>query len=159
MEEEFVLRAPAVEETRVPEPARFGDEGAAAVETAQTMPKNMVPFVELPQSSEEYEDSGDINPVAAASAAGKIAEFVPASEEVLGAGTSWGPRHGAIIQSEPPLEFLRSEQEEEAVWKAQFEVGSQIQDHLNRALELHRTTDFQISQVGGSLPGIVCIWP
>ena len=33
------------------------------------------------------------------------------------------------------------------VWKAQFEVGSQIQDHLDRALELHRTTDFQISNV------------
>ena len=45
-------------------------------------------------------------------------------------GTSEGPRHGAIIQSGVPLEFLRSEQEEEAVWKAQFEVGSQIQDHL-----------------------------
>ena len=57
------------------------------------------------------------------------------------------------------MEFLRSEQEEEAIWKAQFEVSSQIQDHLDRALELHRMTDFQISQVGGSLPGIVRIWP
>jgi len=96
-----------VEETRVPEPARFGDDGAAAAETAQTTPKNVLPFVELPQSSEEYEDSGDINPVAAA--AGKFAEFGSASEEVIGAGTSGGPRHGAIIQSEVPLEFLRSE--------------------------------------------------
>ena len=57
------------------------------------------------------------------------------------------------------MEFLRDEQEEEAVWKAQFEAGSQILGHLDRALELHRTTDFQISQVGGSLPRIVCIWP
>ena len=40
------------------------------------------------------------------------------------------------------MEFLRNEQEEEAVWKAQFEVGSQILGHLDRALELHRTTDF-----------------
>ena len=70
-----------------------------------------------------------------------------ASEEVLRTGTSEGPRHGAIIQSGVPLEFLRSKQEEEAVWKAQFEVGSQIQDHLDRALELHRTTDFWISNV------------
>ena len=68
MEEELVLRAPTVEETRVPEPARFGDDGAAAAETAQTTPKNVLPFVELPQSSEEYEDSGDINPVAASPA-------------------------------------------------------------------------------------------
>ena len=45
------------------------------------------------------------------------------------------------------MEFLRSKQEEEVVWKAQFEVDSQIQDHLDRALELHRTTDFQISKV------------
>ena len=74
-------------------------------------------------------------------------------------GTSEGPRHGAIIQSGVPLEFLRNEQEEEAVWKVQIEVGSRIMDHLDRALELHRTTDFQISQVGGSLPRIVCIWP
>ena len=35
-----------------------------------------------------------------------------ASEEVLSAGTSEGPHHGAIIQSGFPLEFLRSEQEE-----------------------------------------------
>ena len=53
------------------------------------------------------------------------------------------------------MEFLRNEQEEEAVWKAQIEAGSQILGHLDRALELHRMTDFQISQVGGSLPGIV----
>ena len=125
---------------------------------AQTAPENVVPFVELLQSSGEYESSGEVDPVAAASAADKIAEFVSASEEVLGAGTSEGPRHGAIIQSKVPLEFLRSEQEEEAVWKAQFEVGSQIQDHLDCALGLHRTTDLQISQVGGSLPGILRIW-
>ena len=84
----------------------------------------MVPFVELPQSNEEYEGLGEVNPVAAASAADKIAEFASASEEVLGAGTSEGPRHGAIIQSGVHLEFLRSEQEEEAVWKMPFEVGS-----------------------------------
>ena len=63
-----------------------------------------------------------------------------------------------IIQSGVPLEFLHSGPEEEAVWNAQFKVGSQIQDHLDHALGLHRTTDLQISQVGGSLPGIIRIW-
>ena len=57
------------------------------------------------------------------------------------------------------MEFLRDEQEEEAIWKAQIEAGSQILGHLDRALELHRTTDFQICQVGGSLHGIICVWP
>ena len=142
MEEESALRAPAVEETHVSETARAGDEGVAAAAMGQAEPENAVPVVELPQSSEEYEDSGNINPVAAASATDKIAEFASASEEVLSAGTSEGPCHGAIIQSGVPLEFLCAEQEDEAIWKAQFEVGSQIQDHLNRALELHRTTDF-----------------
>ena len=32
-------------------------------------------------------------------------------------------------------------------WKAQYEVGSQIQAVLDRALQLHKTTDFQISIV------------
>ena len=71
-----------------------------------------------------------------------------ASEEVLSAGTFEGPRQGAIIQSGVPLEFLRNEQEEGAAWKAQYEIGSHIQDNLDRALQLHRTTDFQISKVG-----------
>ena len=135
------------------------NDGVVAAVMAQTAPENAVPVVQLPESSEEFGDSRDIDPAAAASAADRIAEFTSASEEVLNAGTSEGPRHGAIIQSGVPLEFLRNEQEEEAVWKAQIEAGSQILGHLDRALELHRTTDFQISQVGGSFPGIVCIWP
>ena len=85
---------------------------------------NVVPAVQLPESSEEYGDLRDIDPAATASAADRIAEFTSASEEVLNAGTSEGPRHRAIIQSGVPLEFLRSEQEEEAVWKAQIEAGS-----------------------------------
>ena len=50
--------------------------------------------------------------------ADKIAEFTLACEEVLDEGTSEGPHHGAIIQSGVPPEFLRDEQEEEAVWQA-----------------------------------------
>src|SRR6185437_1769552 len=158
-EEESALRAPAVEETRVPDPAGARDDSVVAAAMAQTAPENVVPVVQLPKSSEEFGDSRDITPAAAASAADRIAEFTSASEEVLNAGTSEGPRHGAIVQSGVRLEFLRNEQEEEAVWKAQIEAGSQILGHLDRALELHRMTDFQISQVGGSLPGIVCVWP
>ena len=114
---------------------------------SQAASENVVPVVQLPESSEEFGDLKDIDPAAAASAADQIAEFTSAFEEVLNAGTSEGPRHGAIIQSGVPLEFLRGEQEEEAVWKAQFEVGSQIEDHLDHALKLHRMTDFQISNV------------
>ena len=78
---------------------------------------------------------------------------------MLDKGTSEGPHHGAIIQSGVPLKFLRDEQEEEAVWQAQIKDGSQILNHLDRALELYRMTDYQISQVSGSLPGIVRVWP
>ena len=77
---------------------------------------------------------------------------------MLDEGTSEGPHHGAIIQSGVPPEFLRDEREEEAR-QAQIEAGSQILNHLDRALELHRTTDYQISQVSSSSPGIVRIWP
>ena len=83
----------------------------------QTAPKNVVPVVQLPESSDEFGDSRDLDPAAAASAANRIVEFASASEEVLCAGTSEVPRHGAIIYSGFPLEFLRGEQEEEAVWK------------------------------------------
>ena len=109
-------RALAMEETHIPEPVRTEDEGtAAAAAMACTAPENMVPVVQLPESSDEFEDSRGIDPAAATSAADRFAEFVSASKEVLSAVTSEGPRHGAIIQSGVPLEFLRSEQEEEAV--------------------------------------------
>ena len=93
---ESALRASALEETRVPEPARARDEGAAAAAMVQTASASLGPLVELPQSSGECGDS----------------------EDVFGAGTSEEPGHGAIIQSGVPLEYVRSEQEEEAVWKA-----------------------------------------
>jgi hypothetical protein len=46
--------------------------------------EDAVPLLELPQSGEEYGDSGDINPAAAANATDQVFEFVAASEEVLG---------------------------------------------------------------------------
>ena len=57
-----------------------------------------------------------------------------------------------------PPEVLCNERGKEAVWQAQYEAGSQIQNHLERALELHRTTDYQISQVSSSSPRIVHIF-
>ena len=39
------------------------------------------------------------------------------------------------------------QEEEEEVWKAQYEVDSQIQAALERAFRLHKTTDFEISSV------------
>ena len=103
--------APVVEETLVPELARAGDEGATAAATAQKSPETVVPVVELPLS-EEYVESVDIDPAAAASAAARIAEFVSASEGVFGTGTSEGPGHGAnyaIVQSRVPSDFAHAE--------------------------------------------------
>jgi hypothetical protein len=145
---ESVPGAPVVEETRIPEPARARDEGAAAAAMERAAAENAVPVVELPSSSDEYADSRDLDTAAATSAADRIAEFVSASKEVLGAGTSEGPDHGAIVQSGIPLEFVRNEQGEEAACKAQYEVSSHIQGNLDRALQLHRMMDFQISIVG-----------
>ena len=48
--------------------------------------------------------------------------------------------------------FNPSKQEEEEAWKAQYEVGSQIQAALERAFQLHKTTDFEISSVS-AFPG------
>ena len=103
------------EETRVSVPAEARDEGVVAATTAQAVPKSVVPVVQLPDSSEEFRDSRDIDPAAAASAADKIAEFTSSCEEVLDEVTSEGPHHGVIIQSRVPSEFLHDEQEEEAV--------------------------------------------
>ena len=104
--------------------------------------EGVIPVVQLLDSSEEFGDSRHIDPAAAASVADKIAEFTSACAEVLDEGTSEGPHHGAIIQSGVPPEFLHDEWEEEAVWQVQIEAGSQILNHLDRALELHRRTDF-----------------
>ena len=58
--------------------------------------------------------------------------------------------------------FYRNEQEEEEVWKAQYEVGSQIQAALERAFQLHKTTNFEISRVSAlphdsSISDLICV--
>ena len=99
-------------------------------------PENVVPVVEM-LPDEEFGDSEEIDPNAAASAVARIAEFISTSEGVLGAGTSKGTPVGvewAMVQPRVPSDFDRNEREEEEVWKAQYEVGSQIQGNLDRAL-------------------------
>ena len=94
----------------VSEPIEARDEGILAVVPAQG---RAAAVVELPDSSEEYGDSMDIDPTATASAAAHIAEFASASADVLEAGTFEGRHLGAIVPSGIPSEFLRKEQEEE----------------------------------------------
>ena len=105
-EEETVLGAPEVEGAPVSEPTEARDEGIIAVVPVPMAQISMVAVVELPDSSEEYGDSMDIDPAVAASAAAHIAEFASASIEVLEAGTSEGHHHGAIVPSGLPSEFL-----------------------------------------------------
>ena len=90
-------------------------------------------MVQLPDSSDEYGDSMDIDPVAAASAAANIAEFATASAGALEAGTSEGGHLGVIVPSGVPSEFLRKEQEEEEAWNVQMSVGREILQALDRA--------------------------
>jgi len=139
VKEESAQRAPMVKETRVLAPGEAQDVGVIAVMTAPTVTAQaamdiVIPVVQLPDSSGEYGDSRDIDPAAAASAADKIADFTSACAEVLDEGTLEGPQRGAIIQSVAPPEFLRDEREEEAVWQAQYEAGSRIQNHLKLTL-------------------------
>ena len=103
--------------------------------------------VELPDSSEEYGDSMDIDPAAAASAVAHIAEFASASAGTLETGTSEGGHLGAIVPSGLPSEFLRKQQEEEDAWNTQLGVGREILQALDRAFQLHQGADYQVSQV------------
>ena len=146
-EAETAQGAPGVEGAPVSEPTEARDEGIVAVVPAPTAQGSMVAVVELPDSSEEYGDSMDIDPAAAASAAAHIAEFTSASTGVLEAGTSEGHHLGAIVPSGIPSEFLRKEQEEEEAWNAQLDVGREILEALDRAFQLHQRTDYQVSQV------------
>ena len=119
-EEEMTQGEPGAEGAPVSEPIEARDEGIVAA----------VPVVQLPDSSEEYGDLMDIDPAAAASTAAHIAEFVSASVDVLEAGMSEGPHHGAIIPSGHPSEFLRKEQEEEEAWNAR---SSSISGRITRS--------------------------
>ena len=136
-------------ETLAPEPPRAGDEGAVAAATAQSAPGNMVPVLEL-SPSEEYGDSEEIDLAAAASAAAWIAEFISASEAILGAGTSEGPSHGAnwaVVQSSVPSDFAHAEREEGDAWRAHRAIRAQIEENLSRALNLFLQANLNVSCV------------
>ena len=147
-EEETAQGAPVMDGAPVSGPAEAQDEGTVAVVPVPTAQGSVAAVVELPDSSEEYGDSMDINPAAAGSAATHIAEFASASAGVLEAGTSEGRHLGAIVPSGIPSEFLRKEQEEEEeAWNAQLDIGREILQALDRAFQLHQKTDYQVSQV------------
>ena len=101
-EEESAPRAPVAEEARVSVPTEARDEGVVGAVMALVVPGSVVPVVQLPDSSEVFEDSRDIDPAATARTANKITEFTSACTEVLDEGTSEGPHHRAIIQSGVP---------------------------------------------------------
>ena len=101
--------APVVKGAPVSGHAEARDEGTVAVVPVPTAQGSVAAVVELLDSSEEYGDSMDIDPTAAASAAAHIAEFASASADVLEAGTSEGRHLGAIVPSGLPSEFLRKE--------------------------------------------------
>ncbi|XP_039803582.1 uncharacterized protein LOC120667607 [Panicum virgatum] len=161
--------ASVAEQILVPEPARAGDEGAAAAATGRMAQENVVLVVELPLS-EEYGESEDIDPVAAASAAARIAEFVSASDDVLGAGMSEGADHGAsyaIVYVGAPSNFARIEREEDDAWRAHIvppdfthaervegdawrahmAIGAQIEEDLSRALNLLSRTHRDVNSL------------
>ena len=71
--EETSLGAPEVEGAPVSEPTEARDEGIIAVVPVPKAQGSVAAAVELPDSSEEYGDSMDIDPAAAASAAAHIA--------------------------------------------------------------------------------------
>ena len=146
-EEETAQGAPVVEGAPISEPTEARDEGTVAIVPVPTAQAGAAAVVELPDSSEEYGDSMDIDPTAAASAATHIAEFASASADVLEAGTSEGRHLGAIVPSGLPSEFLRKEQEEEEAWNTQLGVGREILQALDRAFQLHQGADYQVSQV------------
>jgi len=145
--EDMAQEAPAVEGAPILKPTEARDEGTVAIVPVPTAQEGATAVVELLDSSEEYGDSMDIDPAAAASAAAHIAEFASASAGVLEAGASEGSHLGVIVPSGVPSEFLRKEQEEEEAWNKQMGVGREILQALDRAYQLHQNADYQVSQV------------
>jgi len=131
------------------------DEGAMVVELVVQPAPEVVPATELvvkmlPEEEPEVMvlgislDPGQVSPSTTLGAVG----VAPSFEGGLNAGQ--GPPAGvewAMVRHVGTPNFGRDMQEEEEVWKAQYEVGSQIQAALERVLQLHKTTDFVISSV------------
>ena len=123
----------------IPEPTKAGNIGVTSpvVEPARPAVMPVQTVVEMsPEEGPEVmvlgrsEDPEQVAPSTAPGAAG----ITPSSER-------------AMVQHGGTPDFSRNEQEEEEVWKAQYEIGSQIQAALDRAFLLHKKTDFEISNV------------
>ena len=128
----------------------------------QAEPEIVVPVVQLPESSDEYGDSREIDPAAATSAASPVFEFIAASMEIL--GTEMNEELGdqghsdesdwAIVRSGVPSDiahaereedhwwahvvpsdFADAEREEDDAWRNHMAVGGQIEEGLSRIVE------------------------
>ena len=85
--EETTLEAPVVEGAPVSEPTEARDEGIVAVVPAPTAQGCVAAVVELPDSSEEYGDSMDIDPAA------RSEERRVGKECCLVCRSRWSPYH------------------------------------------------------------------
>jgi len=125
----------------------------------------VVPVVEMPPEDEpevrvlgQSEDPERVAPNIALGATGVAAAFVGGLDAGQGPLTE---AERVMVQHGGAPGFNRSEQEEEEVWKAQYEVCSQIQAALESAFQLHKTTDFEISSVSAlprdsSISDLIC---
>jgi hypothetical protein len=129
----------------------------------QAEPEIVVPMVQLPESSDEFGDSREIDPAAATSAVGRVFEFVTASAEILGTemyeelGDQGRSVEGdwAIVRSGVPSDiahteregddwrahvvpsdFADAEREEGDAWRDHMAVGGQIEEGLSRIVDL-----------------------
>ena len=90
-----------------------------------------------------------------------VVEMPPEDEpEVRVLGQSEDPER--VPHGGAPGSNRSDQEEEEEVWKAQYEVGSQIQAALERAFQLHKMTDFKISSVSAlprdsSISDLICV--
>ena len=123
---------------------------------AQMAPESVVPVVELPPD-EEFGDSAEIDPNAAASAAARIAEFISASEGALGAGTSKGGANVrlperpmlelTVVKPGIPPAFDRNELAEVKAWEGFDQVNTSIEHALLSALDTLRGQHLDIENV------------
>ncbi|XP_039787198.1 skin secretory protein xP2-like [Panicum virgatum] len=117
LREAMARGAQAAQQSRAPgnggEASQSGAEAAAPADAVADADRGGADGAArpLPDSSEEFGDSRDIDPAAAASAADKVAKFMSSCADVLDEGTFEGPHHGAIIQSGVPPEYLHDERE------------------------------------------------
>jgi hypothetical protein len=113
-----------------------------ALEVVQPV-QEVVPAVEMPPGEEP-----EVPVLGQSEAPGQVT--LSSAPGAAGIDAGQGPPVGAeraMVQHGGAPGFTHNTRKEEEVWKAQYEVGSQIQAALERVLQLHKTTDFVISSV------------